>query len=191
MKHRTLAAVLALAVLSVAPAASAFNGIAMISPPDPQETRQVPERDENFLKLAAQSDMAEIEMARLALERATSDAIKGYAQHMIDDHKSASVKNMMIAQHRRVNLPMGLSPEQQATRDRLASLSGTAFDHAYIKANIEAHAKAVQLFRDQAAYGLDPDVRHFAATLLPTLHQHWEAARKLGRADGHGHRHGR
>jgi putative membrane protein len=179
LKHRILAAALALGVLSSAPAAFAFQGISMISPPDPQETRKAPERDDNFLKMAAQSDMAEIAMATLAMDRAQSPAVKEYAEQMLWDHKNAAVKNMMLAQKRRVVLPMGPNEEQQATLAKLEGLQGAAFDKAYLEANVMAHEKAVQLFRDEAAYGLDADFRHFAATLLPKLHMHWEHAKMM------------
>lgn len=191
MKHRTLAAIVALNVLTFAPAASAYQGMSMVSPPDPQETRKVPERDDAFMKAAAQSDMAEIAMAELALERGTSDAVKHYAEHMVSDHSGAAVKNKMMAQHRRVILPMTPNEEQQATLAKLEGLQGAEFDRAYIAANVEAHAKALQLFRDQAAYGHDVDVRDYAAMLLPKLHQHWEDARQMHKNGGMsgGHRH--
>ena len=41
------------------------------------------------------------------------------------------------------------------------------------------HTKTLQAFRDEAAYGFDPDVRDFAARQLPTLQMHWEEAMAL------------
>src|SRR5215467_2969351 len=54
--------------------------------------------DQNFMTKAAQSDSAEIGMARMALEKSANNDVKDYA-HMIDmDHRTAldDLKDLMI-----------------------------------------------------------------------------------------------
>src|SRR5690349_10312950 len=43
-----------------------------------------------FVKKAATTDMAEIEMAKLALEKSQNANVRQFAQHMIDEHSKLS-----------------------------------------------------------------------------------------------------
>src|SRR5688572_6293884 len=48
--------------------------------------------DGDFVRDAALKNMAEIELSRMALDKATSPEIKAFAQRMIDDHGAAGDK---------------------------------------------------------------------------------------------------
>ncbi|MBJ7547393.1 DUF4142 domain-containing protein, partial [Pseudomonas sp. OA3] len=45
---------------------------------------------EDFVEEASAKGVAEIETAKLALEKSQNEAVKGFAQMMIDDHRRAN-----------------------------------------------------------------------------------------------------
>jgi putative membrane protein len=136
--------------------------------------------DQQFMVKAAQGGMAEVQMAQLAAQNSSSDAIKDYAQRMIQDHTQANNQLMALAAQKGVTLPTTLDSKQQATYDKLSKLTGANFDKAYIKAaGINAHTQQAALFQHEAQKGQDPDVKAFAAQVLPIVQDHLQMAKSL------------
>jgi len=73
-----------------------------------------------------------------------------------------------LAASKQITLPASLDAKHQATRDRLAKLSGDAFDRAYITEMVAGHQKAVSDFTAESTSGTDSDVKAWAGTTLPT-----------------------
>jgi putative membrane protein len=136
--------------------------------------------DAKFMMTAAAGGMAEVETARLAQERAASDAVKQYAQRMIDDHTRANQELMQIASTKGITLPTGPDAKHMALMERLRSLSGADFDRMYIKeAGVKDHQNMEKLFRNEAAKGKDADVMGFASRTLPAVQEHLRMAREM------------
>ena len=55
-----------------------------------RNTMKMSSADRKFMMTAATGGMAEVEMARLALQKSGSDSVKQYAQKMLDDHTAAN-----------------------------------------------------------------------------------------------------
>jgi putative membrane protein len=66
--------------------------------------------------------------------------------------------------------------------EHLASLNGADFDKACGLHAVEAHEKAIKLFRAEAQSGQDPDLKAFAQKTLPTLEDHLRMARQLSKS---------
>jgi putative membrane protein len=135
----------------------------------------------NFMHKAARAGLAEVELGRLALDRSNDNEIRGFAQRMIDDHSRANSELRDLAAHERVTLPNGVTKAQLAAFNRLRRLRGNAFDRAFMDQMNVDHDQAVNLFRTQARYGRDTDVRQWADRTLPTLQHHRQMARDLRR----------
>ncbi len=133
--------------------------------------------DIEFVLAASQGGMAEVEIGRLAAERARSEEVKRFAQRMVDDHSKGGDQLKSIAQRKSIALPSALTPKDQALRDRLARLNGDAFDRAYMRAMLSDHQKDVSEFRHESRDGRDPDVKAWATGILPTLEDHLKMAR--------------
>jgi putative membrane protein len=63
--------------------------------------------------------------------------------------------------------------------DKLSTLQGAAFDHAYMAGQVADHEQAVTLFTTAAEDSHDTEVKAFAAKTLPTLQEHLHLARQL------------
>ena len=140
--------------------------------------------DETFVMKVAKGGMAEVELGKLATEKASSDAVKRFGQRMIDDHGKANNELKALAQSKNVTLSMEMGPEEKALRNRLMKLSGPAFDKAYMNAMVNDHVKDVNEFRMESTSGKDPDVKAWAAKTLPTLEEHLKMARDANGAVG-------
>lgn len=136
--------------------------------------------DRKFAMQAAQGGMSEVEMSRLALTKASSDAVKQYAQKMIDDHTAANTELMGIASAKGITLPTTPDAKHRAMLARMEKLSGEAFDREYVMmAGHKDHQKMEKLFRDESTRGRDADLKAFAAKTLPVVQQHLQMAREL------------
>ncbi|HJR08915.1 MAG TPA: DUF4142 domain-containing protein [Pyrinomonadaceae bacterium] len=136
--------------------------------------------DRKFAMTAAAGGMAEVELARMALTRASSDAVKQYAQKMIDDHTPANEELMSIASSKGITLPSAPDAKMRAMMAKMQNLSGAAFDREYIMmAGSKDHQKMEKLFRDESMKGRDADLKAFAAKTLPVVQMHLQMARDL------------
>lgn len=133
--------------------------------------------DLGFVTEAAQGGMAEVELGKLAAEKAGDADVKKFGQHMVDDHSKANEELMSIAAAKNITLPSGLDAKDKALHNRLSKLSGAAFDRAYMSAMVNDHVKDVNAFKREASAGKDADVKAFAAKTLPTLQDHLMMAR--------------
>ena len=132
---------------------------------------------QTFVNTATVSNLFEIQ--QLALSNSTSDEVKSFAQHMIDDHSKAADEMKAIATQEGLAVPAELD---QPTADKLAQLqavSGEQFDLLYIQLQTAAHAEAVALFAGYANGGDNEALKAFAAQTLPVLEQHYEEALAL------------
>ena len=132
--------------------------------------------DAAFITKAAQASMAEVELGKLALEKAGSEAVKKFAQRMVDDHTKANDELKTLARNKNFTLPDGPDPNLKAIQTRLSNLSGPSFDRAYIQTMIANHRKAVSDFRLASKASKDADVKGWAAKTLPTLEDHLKMA---------------
>lgn len=144
-----------------------------------------PAADETFVMEAAQGGMAEVELGRLAAQKASNPRVKQFGQRMVTDHSKANDNLKSLAQDKKITMSTDLAAKDKATRDRLAKLSGSAFDHAYVQEMVADHQKDVAAFRKESASGLDPAIKAFAAKTLPTLEEHMKMVADINQALGH------
>lgn len=146
-----------------------------------QNQNRLSSSDRLFMERAAQGNMAEIRLSQLALQRASSDEVKQYAQQMIDQHTQANNQLMQLARQKNVTLPRQLDAQHQQIERQLQRLSGASFDQAYMRAMVNDHAQTTALFQRQTEQGKDRDVVAFASQLLPAIQQHYAMANSMVR----------
>jgi putative membrane protein len=138
--------------------------------------QQLAQEDIDFAKKAAGDGMAEVELGRLAQQKAESDPVKQFGQRMVEDHSKANDELKSIAQTKGIDLPQELPPEAKQAYDDLQQKSGHDFDQTYMDLMVEDHQKAIDLFQQEAKSGKDPDLKNFAEQTLPTLQEHLRLA---------------
>jgi putative membrane protein len=141
----------------------------------------VDDKTHSFMKDAAEAGMAEVEIAKLAKDRALNPRVKNFAEMMIKDHSAANNDLMAVAREKSVTLPSTLGKHQDHLED-LSKKNGADFDKAYMKAMVNGHEDVVKEFEKTAQDGTDPDVKTFAAKKLPTLRMHLDSAKAINKA---------
>lgn len=127
------------------------------------------------------SGIKEVELSRIAAERASTDAIKQFAQRMVDDHTKANQELMQLASSKGVTLPSTPDARLQAMITRLGQLTGREFDRTYMKlAGVNEHRKVVRLLQRVSVNASDADLRAFAARTLPIVQEHLSMAESIG-----------
>jgi len=139
--------------------------------------------DQAFVKAAARGGLAEVELGKLAQQKASSNDVKQFGERMVADHSKANDELKSLAESKNITLPTTMSARDQALYDRLSKLSGEAFDRAYIRAMVRDHRKDVNEFRREARSGRDPDVKAFASKTEPTLEEHLKQAREINQKE--------
>lgn len=132
-----------------------------------------------FMQKAAIGGMAEVELGKLAQERASNPAVKQFGARMVRDHGKANAELKTLAKSKGVALPTKLDAKHASVRDELAKLSGADFDRAYVDAMNEDHEHDVAEFRQTADSGKDAEVAAFAKRTLPTLEEHLTEVQRL------------
>ena len=167
------AALMCSAMLAATTTASAQNTNSGTTMKKDSNMASVSSMDKKFAMMAAAGGMAEVETARLALTKASSDAVKQYAQKMIDDHTAANTELMQIASMKNLTLPTAPDAKHRAMMAKMEKLSGAAFDREYIMmAGHKDHQAMEKLFRDESMKGRDADLKAFAAKTLPVVQMH-------------------
>lgn len=128
--------------------------------------------DRAFARKAAQDGLAEVELGRLAADKASSDEVKSFGRQMVDDHQKANDELKQIAQSKGIDLPADTDSGHKAKMSKLQKLSGADFDRAYVKDMVKDHKKDVKLFEKEADKGKDPELKQFAQKTVTTLHEH-------------------
>jgi len=148
--------------------------------------------DREFMRGAAQGGMAEVEMGKLAVHRASSDRVRRFGARMVRDHSEANSELKGLASRKGVRLPINVGPKHQPMIDRLSGLRGVEFDRTYMQHMVMDHREDISEFRKESRTGGDNDVSRWAGKTLPTLQSHLMMAgdinRSLKRREGMGQR---
>ena len=133
---------------------------------------------ESFMKEAAQGGMAEVEMGKLAEQKSKNAEVKKFGQMMVKDHGEAGKDLMALAAKKNITLPTDMGAHK-STYDKLNGLSGADFDKAYVDDMVDDHQKDVSEFQKQANNATDPEVKAFAAKVVPVITKHLETIKGI------------
>ena len=135
----------------------------------------------DFVEKVAMSDMYEVQAGKLAADKGQSEAIKTFAQQMVDAHTKTTeeLTGIVKSKNLKVDLPTSLDAKHQKLLDDLKNASAEDFDKTYAEQQVDAHQEAVDLFKNYASHGDDADLKQFAQKTLPTIEHHLADAKKL------------
>jgi putative membrane protein len=95
--------------------------------------------DDDFVRDVALKNLAEVELSRMALGKATNLDIKSFAQRMIDDHGAAGRDLKSVLSGQPIEWPVQVDDKHGKIADELAKKQGAEFDRDYMKAMVEGH----------------------------------------------------
>jgi predicted outer membrane protein len=94
---------------------------------------------QTFVNHMAIAGMTEVQLGRLAAERAANADVKAFGQMMVKDHTQAGNELMQIAKQSNIQWPTQLDQKHRDLVDRLSKLQGAAFDRAYMNPMVSGH----------------------------------------------------
>lgn len=148
--------------------------------------------DRDFVEEHLAMGHAEVELGRLAEERATHADVKEFAAMMVREHQAAGEELKRIASGAAASTttPMRNEVDEELAelREEMSKLTGRDFDRRYIDEMIEDHEDAIDDLENKAERASHPEVKAWAAKTLPSVRQHLERAKSiketLDRAEG-------
>jgi putative membrane protein len=153
--------------------------LVVLTVPAAAQVSVVNDADREFVKKAANGGVAEVELGRIATQRAARPAVRSFAERMVTDHGRGNAELATLARGKGIDVPATPDASQQAMRDRLSGLSGAEFDRAYMSEMVRDHTEDVVLFERAAETAADADIKAWAAKSLPMLRDHLALARQV------------
>jgi putative membrane protein len=140
--------------------------------------------DSAFYKSLAEGGLAEVQLGKLAVDKASDPTIKNFGAMMVKDHSAANEELKSLAASKSISLPDGPGVAADAKKTELEVLSGSSFDKSYLSNQIKAHKSTVSLLHKEISSGKDPEAKAFAQKVLPTVQSHLNAAEKIADSQG-------
>jgi putative membrane protein len=154
------------------------------------QTDTVSDQDKAFLKGQQETNIAEVALGKVAIERATSEKVRALATTLMSDHQQVMELNRALSSKLGLPIPEQPSAEQQAGAEKIKSQNGAAFDAAYVAAQVEGHTKSVSKAQQEISSGSHPEVKAFATNYLPKAQMHLQHAQAAQAVDRHRYRSG-
>lgn len=148
--------------------------------PAQQQYKQMKDTEESletsFVRTASMSGTFEIAVGRLALQKSNDEAVKEFAQKLMQDHQKANIR---LEQSYPQNFTVDLDEKHQETLNKLQQAGPASFNDIFLSTQIEMHQDAIELYEKYAEEGRDAQLRDFARETLPDLKNHLKIAEKL------------
>lgn len=138
--------------------------------------------DNNFIKLAGIGNYSETETAKIAISKTADSVVLSFANQMLTDHTNALSDLKIMGSIVGFSVKDTIDTEHTAIAAHLDSLSGRAFDSAYIHTQLAEHATAISYYSDEVNNGNQQNVRAYANTLIQSITMHYQRADSIAEA---------
>jgi putative membrane protein len=144
-----------------------------------KEQKPVDKQASDFAVEAANGSMTEVELGKVAQEKAMNKRVKDFGAMMVKDHSEANARLKGLAADLNITLPDSVSADAKKDIDKLSQKKGKDFDKAYMNMMLDDHKKDVAEFRKAADNLPDSTIKNFASTTLPVLEKHLDSAQAI------------
>jgi putative membrane protein len=138
------------------------------------------EDNSQFLVDAAETDLMEIEIGKLAQSKGTSAHVKEFGKMLVDDHTKAANDTKALAEKLQVSLPAAITEKgKEHYNDLNEEKAGKDFDNKFADMMVKGHEDAISKMEDATEKTTNADIKAWAANMIPTLKMHLEHAKRL------------
>lgn len=131
-----------------------------------------------FLRQAIRGDLSEVQIGKLAQQKSTNAEVKSFGEMLVTDHGAHLTEASTLAKTMNVKVHETPTQKAQAIYNKLAKLSGAAFDKEFVAAMVKDHQEDIAKYQ-QEAQANDGEVSALAQKTLPVLQHHLETAQAL------------
>src|SRR4051812_33901948 len=157
---------------------SILTAVLVAAAPQLAQARTYSPLDEEMLQTSIQGDRFEVAGGTLAQSRGATPAIKSLGARLAKDHAKSLKEAVQLARRLGISVPKTPSPTQEWQLDVVGAMSGTGFDAAYAKLEIQDHKQDIDESKTEARRGLNSSVRALARKDLPTLRAHLKLSKE-------------
>ena len=135
-----------------------------------------------------QTNLMEIELGKMAEQKASSSEVRAYADQLVQDHTNVDRMVVAMAQDSGTNLKNGAEAHQAARHEtarekglerKLKSVQGADFDRVFLKETSADHEKLIAKLQQDKQNTSDEELETLIEKVIPVLEQHRELAQIL------------
>ncbi len=160
-------------------------GLLLFAPLTPALAQNAGPTDPQIAHIAYTAGQLDIDAARQALDKSTDPQVRAFAETMLRDHAAVNEQALALVMRLKVTpeanpTSASLSDAAAATRQRLAGLSGAAFDKAYVDNEVAYHRTVNEALRETLIPNADnAELKALLQTGLELFQQHQAHAEHL------------
>lgn len=137
------------------------------------------EDDSEYLVDAAETDLEEIEVGKLAQQKGTDAEVKSFGKMLVDDHTKSFNDLKSFSEKKQISLPLVATEDNKEAYNDLNKKTGLEFDKKFAQMMVDGHENAIKDAEKVSKDAKDEEIRMWAANKIPTLTAHLEHAKKL------------
>jgi putative membrane protein len=140
--------------------------------------------DKSFMETASQGNVAEVEMAKLALKKSQNPDVRAFAERMIKDHQTLGEKMAPFMAQAGLKPSISMNTMHQHIYNKLYGLSGAEFDKQYAEAMDKDHHEDLKDFRKEINDTQNAQLKPVVIEGEKVIEQHTQMADDLARKFG-------
>jgi len=136
--------------------------------------------ERSFINEAAGIGLYEVEGGQMAAAKGTQPAVRAFGTMLVAQHRASYGELQVVARANGITLPINVEADKRSKLDRLAQLTGAAFDREFVQTvGIADHEAAVARFTAVGRDVRDPSLKAWIDKTLPAMQAHLQEARQL------------
>lgn len=143
------------------------------------EENKAKEDDSEYLVDAAETDLKEIEIGKLAQQKGMDADVKSYGKMLVDEHTESLSDVRALADRKQITLPTTITEDGQEDYNMLNDKTGLDFDKKFAEMMVDGHEKNIDKAQKASEKANDEEIRMWAANKLTVLTKHRDHAKTL------------
>ena len=139
---------------------------------DAKFTTNNSEKDAQFLVDAADINLAEVNLGKLASTQGMTKEVRDLGDMMTREHQKAYNDLAALAKKKSITIPAAASDDAQKKYNTLSEKRGSDFEKDFCDAMVSGHKDAIDKFERASKESTDPDIQTWASNMLPSLRTH-------------------
>ena len=136
--------------------------------------------DQSLMMEVAKGGMMQLEVSKVAVQKASSEEIRQFAQAEVDEQTGLSAKLKEIADAKGITLPSTPDPQTQTMVSQLQALSGKALDRMYVsESGVKGHEKLDKVMSMVESKASDASLQGIGKAAHPLVKTHLKVARQI------------
>ncbi|GAB2563815.1 DUF4142 domain-containing protein [Spirosoma aerophilum] len=136
--------------------------------------------DQDLMMQVAKGGMMQLEVSRIAVQKATNPEVRQLAQAEVDEQTGLSAKLTEIASAKGVTLPTSPDAETQAMVTKLQGMSGQELDRMYVsESGVKGHQKLDGVMSTVESRASDSSLKGVAKAAHPLIKTHLKVSQEI------------